>query len=449
MLSTHQTKISPGRILLSSFMFVIAIGTTLLSLPIAQVKELPFINVLFTAASTTCVTGLQVVPLSSFTFFGQFVILCLIQIGGLGLMTLSFFLISLFLDLGMATQLVAGQMLDFKIWSRIKSFLLLIISITFGIEFIGAACLYLPFRATMETSEAIFHSIFHSVSAFCNAGISLIDNSPQLYQSHPFILSTLSFLVFAGSLGFIVWYELLEKLKLYIASLFGQRRHILFTLHTKIVLLSSTVLVLVGAIVPWIIEHFYSFKELSYSKSFFISFCNSLSLRSAGFHIIDIDKASLATLVIFLILMFIGASPNSTGSGVKTTTFVISFATMSAIIQNRNSIELFGRTIPMDIMYKAIAIIALSITWIVSLVLILLITDSNFTFFQIFFEAISAFSTCGLTTGITPHLSVVGKSALMLSMLVGRIGSLTLILALRRKKAKALYHYPEERLALS
>jgi trk system potassium uptake protein len=449
MLSTHQTRFSPGRILLSSFLFVIAIGTILLSLPIAQVTELPFINVLFTAASTTCVTGLQVVPLSDFTFFGQCVILCLIQIGGLGLMTLSFFLISLFLDMGMATQLIAGQMLDFKIWSRIKSFLLLIISITFGIELIGAASLYLPFRATMEPAQAIFSSIFHSVSAFCNAGISLMDNSPELYQNHPFILSTLSILVFAGSLGFIVWYEILEKAKLYIGSLFGRPHHILFTLHTKIVLYSSMVLVLIGTLIPWIIEHFYSFKDMSYSKSFFLSLCNSLSLRSAGFHIIDIDKASLATLVIFLILMFIGASPNSTGSGVKTTTFVISFATMLAIIRNRNSIELFGRTIPMDIMYKAIAIISLSLTWVISLILVLLLTDSNFSFFQLFFEAISAFSTCGLTTGITPHLSIIGKSALMLSMLVGRIGSLTLILVLRRKKQKALYKFPEERLALS
>jgi len=448
MIHQNVTKFSPGRILLFSFLFVITIGAILLALPQSQTTHISLFNVIFTSVSTTCVTGLKVVPMSSFTFFGKCIILCLIQIGGLGLMTLSFFLISLFLNLGMATQIVAGQLLEFNLWSKTKNFLFLIIGITFTIESIGAICLYFPFRATMKPTSALFSAFFHSVSAFCNAGISLSDKGLTDYHGALFPLGILAFLVFSGSLGFLVWSELLVKLKLHIRSLWKQPELIKFSLHTKLVLTTSAILIMVGGIITWLIEYHHSLKKFSLTKGIFISFFHTISLRSAGFHMMNLKHASSATLLLFMILMFIGASPSSTGSGIKTTTFALSIATIGSIIKNRTAVEIFGRTIPYDQVYKAITIIALGIIWLISLTFFLLLTEKNLTFFQIFFESVSAFSTCGLSRNVTPQLSTIGKILIMITMIVGRIGSLTLVLGLRRKSEKILYNYPEERIAL-
>lgn len=439
---------SPGRVLLFSFLFVIGIGTLLLALPQARTVDLSWLDLLFTAVSTTCVTGLRVIPMSSFTTFGKAVILCLMQIGGLGLMTLSFFFISLFLNLGMATQLIAGEILEFKWWSRIKSFLMVIVSITVGAELIGACFLYFPFRQTMDTYPAIFYAFFHSVSAFCNAGISLFDNGITSFTVHPFPLLVLASLVFMGGVGFIVWIELFNKLAAFLKRLAGAKKHIAFSLHTKLVLLTSILLIFVGTVGTWLLEYRHTFKDMSFFQGLFASFFNAVSIRNAGFEFLNLQNTTLATLLIFLFLMYIGASPSSTGSGIKTTTFAVFFATMSSIIRGREDVEIFGRSIPTDQVYKAISIIALSGTWIVTLTFVLLLTEPNVAFLKLFFEAISAFSNCGLSTGITPTLSISGKSLVMITMIVGRIGSLTLVLALRKKKKKYLYTYPEERVAI-
>jgi|SaaInlLV_10m_DNA_2_1039722.scaffolds.fasta_scaffold00928_5 trk system potassium uptake protein len=449
MLQPHATKFSPGRILLFSFLFVITIGSILLSLPISRTTDISLLNIIFTTTSTTCVTGLKVVPMSAFTFFGKCIILCLIQIGGLGLMTLSFFLISLFLNLGMSTKIVAGQLLEYGFWSKTKNFLFLIIGTTFIVELAGAIFLYFPFKEHMSKVDAIFSAFFHSVSAFCNAGITLFDNGLEPYKTSLLPLGILAFLVFAGSLGFLVWNEFLIKIKTFLRSLKTKQKHINFSLHFKIVMVTSLILVFVGAIITWLIEYQHSLKGVGIIKSIFISLFNSMSLRSAGFQMINMQHASTATLLIFLVLMFIGASPSSTGSGIKTTTFALSIATIGAIIKNRTSVEIFGRTVPYDQIYKAITIISLSIIWIFSLTFILLLTENDLGFFKIFFEAISAFSTCGYATETTPHLSTIGKILIMITMIIGRVGSLTLILGLRKRKQKLLYSYPKERIAIS
>ena len=440
---------SPGRILFSSFVFVITAGALLLALPQSRTTSIPFLDLLFTSASTTCITGLTVVPISSFTAQGKMILLCLIQLGGLGLMTLSFFFISLFLNMGMATQLMAGELLEFKWWSRIKNFLFLIIGITFVTELIGATLLFLSFRQTLPIDKAIFHSVFYSVSAFCNAGISLTPTQ-VLNPSHlaPLFLSTISFLVFAGGIGFLVWFELGKKIKTFFQTLRGKKTFFRFSLHTKIVMLTSFILIIVGALGTWLLEAQNTLQEASAAKSFFVSLFNSISIRNAGFQIFNLEHVSLATLLLFMFLMYIGASPGSTGSGIKTTTLALFIATMVAFIRNREEVELFGRTIPQDQIYKAIAIVALSATWILGLTFLLLATETTFSFVQILFEAISAFSCCGLSIGITPYLSSFAKILLIITMIVGRIGSLTLILALRKKRKTHKYHYPEERVTI-
>jgi trk system potassium uptake protein len=441
-------QFSPGRILLISFAVIILVGTTLLSMPQARVVDISFIDLLFTSASATCVTGLTIVPISYFTFFGKCIILGLIQVGGLGLMTLSFFFVSLFLNLGMATKFMAGQILEFEFWGKVRNFLIMIIGVTFGIELIGALLLYLPFRQNLGPEQAMFAAIFHSISAFCNAGICLYENNVMYYSQHSFLLLVISVLVFAGGIGFIVWYELANFFKSCIKKLQGEEKVFHFSLHTKIVLITSVSLILIGTFFIWGIEQHNTLKGMDTIKGFINSFFISTTLRSAGFSTFRVDEASLATLLIFLILMFIGGSPSSAAGGIKTTTFVLFLATVTSMAKGKSVIEIGGRTIPIDQIYKATVIIASATAWVFITTFILLLTDQSFSFIQILFESISAFTTVGLSTGITPHLSAYGKTLLLISMIVGRIGSLTLVLAIRRQKEKDLYRYPEERIIL-
>lgn len=431
---------TPGRVLLFSFLFAITLGTILLALPQSRLVSIPLVDLFFTATSATCVTGLLVTPLSYFTPFGHVVLLCLIQLGGLGLMTLSFFFLSLFLNLGMTTQAMAGEILEFRWWSKIKTFLFLIVSITLITELIGAACLYFPFRKTFPPMQAAFHALFHSVSAFCNAGITLFPHGKLPIATNPLSLGVLALLVFFGGIGFIVWFEL--------ASKFSVKKRFHLSLHSKIVLSTSFLLIIGGAVLTWLLEHNHSIKQLNLANGLIISVFNSISIRCAGFQIFNLEQATLATLLLFMFLMYIGASPGSTGSGIKTTTFAIFCATIAAIVKNRKDVELFGRKIPQTQVYKAISIIGLSFAWIFVLTFILLITEPQFSFIQIFFESVSAISTTGLSTGITKYLSTIGKLLLSVTMIVGRIGSLTLVLALRKKQNKLPYKYPEESVAI-
>ena len=439
---------SPGRVLLASFAFVIIVGTVLLSLPQAQEVKMSILDVLFTATSTTCVTGLHVVPISHFTFFGKCVMLALMQIGGLGLMTLSFFFVSLFLNLGMASRMIAGQLLDFASWGKIRSFLLIIIGLTIFIEVIGALLLYIPFSKTLNSSDAIFYAIFHSVSAFCNAGTSLFEHGFFPYANSPFALITTSFLVIAGGIGFIVWYDLCLLVKRFVLHLRGIPTLFTVSLHTKLVMITTAGLLAGGTVLIWFIERFNTLKDFSFFHSIVGAFFIGTSARSAGMELVDFSHASHATLFILLIFMLIGSSPSSTGGGIKTTSFALFLATVVSIIRNRESVELFGRTIPTDQIYKVMAIIAIATSWIALTTFLLLLIEKDFTFMQILFESVSAFATCGYTTGITTQLSQLSKIVLVVSMIAGRIGSLTIILALRKRKERLLYHYPEERFVI-
>ena len=443
-------NISPGRILLTSFLFVIGVGAFLLSLPQARTVDIPFIDLLFTAVSATCVTGLHVIPMSYLTLFGQCVVLALIQIGGLGLMTLSFFLISLIMDLKLITKLVAGQLLEFELFSKIRTFLALIIGMTFVSELIGTIILYFPFRQFFDTKDAIFHAAFHSVSAFCNSGTSLLANNLAPYSQKPTILIPLALLIFIGGLGFIVWYEIANHLLLKVKKDDEDTlKRMSLSLHTKVALTTSILLVIIGALFFFFLEQGNTLRNFGIIDKIANAFFMSTTTRTAGFNTVNLAQASLPTLFIFIILMFIGASPNSTGGGIKTTTFAIFLATIvSIVLKNKNSVEVSGRRIPVDQIYRTIIIVALGLSWIVLTTLILLLTDKNFSFMQIFFEAVSSFSTSGLSTGITPYLSKMGKFVIMTSMLIGRIGSLTLVLALTTQKTTQLYSYPEERVII-
>jgi trk system potassium uptake protein TrkH len=444
-------NMSPGRILLGSFLLVITIGTILLSLPQARLIDISFIDLLFTATSATCVTGLQVVPMSYFTTFGQCIVLALIQIGGLGLMTLSFFLISLIMNLRLITKLVAGQILEFELYGKIKTFLSLIIGITFLSELAGAITLYFPFSKIFSTKQAIFHSIFHSISAFCNAGTCLLESNMTSYIKQPAILIPISMLIFLGGIGFIVWYEignhLFNKMKRNRQE-GGEPKKVTYSLHTRIVLLTSVILIVLGALFFLLLERNNTLQELTTFEKIINSFFMSITTRTAGFNTANVAHMALPTLFIFIILMFVGTSPNSTGSGIKTTTFTIFLSSIASFAKNKSSVEILGRKIPSNQIYKTTVIVALALSWIGITTFALLLTDKGFSFIQILFESVSAFSTSGLSTGITPYLSQLGKASLIITMIIGRIGSLTLVLALTTKKEVQLYSYPEERVII-
>ncbi len=447
--SAKLAHVSPGRILLMSFLFVIGVGTFLLWLPISRVVDISFIDLLFTSVSATCVTGLHVISMSYFTFFGKCVILALIQIGGLGLMTLSFFLISLILNLRFITKLIAGQILEFELFNKIKTFLTLIIGMTIFSEVVGAIFLYFPFRQIFPTKTAIFYAIFHSVSAFCNSGTSLFENSLAQYTNSASVLLPISFLIFIGGLGFIVWYEIINLIGNFIKNVRNnEKKKLHLSLHTKVVLTTTFTLILIGGLSFMLLEQNSTMLGMGTFNKIVNSIFMSITTRTAGFDSLGTAQLSLPTLFIFIILMFVGTSPNSTGSGIKTTTFALFLKTIGTFVKGKPSVEMYGRRIPNDQVYKTTVIVALALSWIGTTTLLLLITDPNFSFMQIFFESVSAFSTTGLSTGITPHLSEAGKSILMLSMLIGRIGSLTLALALTVKKEMQLFKYPEERVII-
>ncbi len=441
--------ISPGRILLMSFLFVIGVGTFLLWLPISRVVDIPFLDLLFTSVSATCVTGLHVLSMSYFTFFGKCVILALIQIGGLGLMTLSFFLISLIMNLRFITKLIAGQILEFELFSKIKTFLTLIIGMTVVSELIGAIFLYFPFRQIFETKKAIFYAVFHSVSAFCNSGTCLFENSLAQHTQTPLVLIPISLLIFVGGVGFIVWYEIINLIGNTIKNFkTEERKKMCISLHTKVVLTTTFILILMGAFFFMFLEQNSTMQGMGTFNKIVNSFFMSITTRTAGFNTLNTAQLSLPTLFTFIILMFVGTSPNSTGSGIKTTTFALFLKTIGTFVKNKPSVEMYGRRIPSELIAKTTVIVALAMSWIGITTFILLLTEPKFSFMQIFFESVSAFSTTGLSTGITPYLSQAGKALLMISMLIGRIGSLTLALALTVRKEIQLYRYPEERVII-
>ena len=377
---------SVGRLLSISFFLVIAFGYILLSLPMAQLIPMSPLDILFTSTSVTCVAGLRVIPIESFSFFGHLVIFALMQIGGLGLMTFSLFLFSLFSQFGLATTVMAGKLLDFEIMNRVKFFLGMVVTITLVVEGIGTMLLYPFFAAVFPWHKALFYAAFHSVSAYCNAGISLFDTNLQAYQQNIGMLPILGALSLFGGIGFVVWYEMGKRFKYLFLRYIGKEKRLhAFSLHTKLVVWTSFFLLLVGTIVYAASEWNHAWAHLIWYEKIVNAFFLSIVSRSAGFTTTALTEMRSSTLLSMMGLMFIGASPSSTGSGIKTTTIALIFATMLSVIRGRAQVECFGREILNDQIYKAITIFILGICWISMTAFLLLSLEAGHTFIDIFF----------------------------------------------------------------
>jgi trk system potassium uptake protein TrkH len=425
-------------------------GTLLLALPMSRTCDIPFLDLLFTATSVTCVTGLFTVPLECFSTTGHVIILILSQIGGIGLVTLTIFLLSLFMNFGFASQLIASQLLHFEGWKNIRTFIAFILGLTLCVELFGALCFFCIFVSELPLHQAVFLSLFNAVASFCNTGITLPTLSASTYNTSIVMSLTATVLMIFGSLGFVTWNEIVG----YILSMSHHKRY-QFSLQSKIILY-GTVFVISATLLSFLALEWHT--TLAQGPTGLQKYATILfqvvSFRSAGFMTPLFYLFRVPTLLLILFVAFIGGSPGSTSGGVKITTITILIATIRSAIKGRFSVEIRGRSIPIDQVYRALAIISLSVVWICMTTFLLTITEAELPFKALFFEASSAFSNLGMSLGITESLSAYGKIIIMASMIIGRIGSLTLILALkavatRRKQEGVDFSYPEERVILS
>ena len=436
---------NPPVLVMLTFFFTIFIGTLLLMLPVATTngEETTLLGAIFTSTSATCVTGLIVYDTGThFTHFGQMIILTLIQIGGLGIMTISsaFAIIlgqKLSLKRESMMQNVSGESNKLDMINLVKS----VVIVTITLELLGAVIMYFTFISkSYNINQAMYHAIFHSVSAFCNAGFSLYPNSLMIYLDNFNINFVITSLIILGGIGFPV----MKDIQRTITNKFRYKR---LTLHSKIVISSTLTLLLLGTIIFFISEYNNEMKGFSFSDRLFASYFQSVTTRTAGFNTIDTSNISKGSSFISGILMFIGASPGSTGGGVKTTSLVVVLVAVIAMFRGHKDVNIFKRKVSERIIKKVMALVAASISFLTLMIFLLLIFEP-FTSEKIIFEAISAFGTVGLSMGITNSLSGAGQVIIVLLMYLGRVGPLTLMFAISETKDRSYFTYTEEKISI-
>ncbi|MEA1973014.1 MAG: TrkH family potassium uptake protein [Candidatus Cloacimonadota bacterium] len=437
---------NPAFFFILSFVFTILFGTSLLMLPFSTIGEnsASFLDALFTSTSATCVTGLVVESTGNYySQFGQIVIILLIQIGGLGIMTISTaFAIILGQKMTMQSeslmQNVVGESSRLDMMTLVKNILL----VTILLEVIGAIFLYFTFRNSSTNFSPIYSSVFHSISAFCNAGFCLNDNSFEDYYGNANITLIISSLIILGGLGFSVMMDLKKN----IFKRFNPSR---LTAHSKVVVITSILLIAIGFLLYFFTEYNSTMKDFSPSERILSSYFQSVTTRTAGFNTIPNGELTDSSYFITLLLMFIGASPGSTGGGIKTTALVVLFMTVYSIIKNSKEVTVFQRRIPTETIKKIIALISISllVLFILFFLLIFLKPDAISTK-EILYEAISAFGTVGLSMGITSSLNMTSKMIIIILMFFGRVGPLTIIYALSRKSKRSTIQYTNATLGI-
>lgn len=431
----------PSLLVVTSFALLIAVGTVFLSLPAAAPDghRIAPIDALFTATSATCVTGLIVLDTPrDFSTFGHIVILLLIQIGGLNIMVLSTFAaVLLGKSVGLRGEAALGDVLDLSSPAAATRLVVFIVLATVVVEGVGAFVLGLGWVAHGAAPlTAAWQGVFHSVSAFCNAGFALQSDSLVMFSSHPLMLLTFSVLIVAGGLGFAVLAVLWARLR--------GGRHRGLEVQTRVVVASSAVLIAVGWLLVAGLEWGGGLDGLSTTDRVVNALFQSVTARTAGFNSIAVDSFHPATVLTMMVLMFIGASPGGTGGGIKTTTAVVLLAAIPALARRRADLVLFRRRLPLSTVYRAAAIAVIGLGSVLLSACILMATQEG-PFESLLFEAVSAFGTVGLSLGATASLDGFGKVVVALAMLAGRVGPLTLALLLGQARETRL-SYPRARI---
>lgn len=437
------SNINPARLVLLSFFSVIVVGMLLLMLPAATTDSLglEFIDALFMATSAVCVTGLIVVDTAThLTMFGQGVILVLIQLGGIGVVTFATFL-AMYLSggFGLAERNVLKETISGEEVNTIAKTMKRIVVLTFSVELIGFIAYYISWSGAIhDTGERLWFSLFHTVSAFCNAGFSVFTNSladPMNATYLPVNITTMV-LIIIGGLGFTTIWESINRFT-------GKSQRKKYSIHSIIVFRMTAILIVGGTILVLILEWNSVLADYSFGKKLLLSTFQSVTSRTAGFNTLDTGALSAGATLIVVLLMTIGASPSSTAGGLKTTTIYVLYKSMLANILGTDRVEIANRTVPNAVVLRAITAVFLALMVMIG-GLILLTIFEEFSFIDILFEQVSAFMTVGLSRGITAELSEPGKLVIIFSMFAGRVGMLTVAVAFAHKISSRNYKYPEE-----
>lgn len=446
-----KKNLSPFKVLAIGFASVILIGGILLSLPISSVKG-EFTNLLdtiFTATSAVCVTGLIVKDTGLYwSVFGQWVIIILIEIGGLGFMALStIFALLLGKKISLKERLVMQEAYNTFSLQGVISHVRYMILFTLSVQGVAALVLMTQFIPMYGLGKGVYFGIWHAISAFNNAGFDLLGNftSVTVINTNKVVLITLATLINIGGLGYLVWRELISGIR-------SKKKIKNFTLHSKVVLTMSVGLIVLGTLVFLIFEwnNPNTMQGMRFSDKIANSYFSGTTPRTAGFNSISNSDMSPAGKLITMLYMFIGGSPGSTAGGVKTTTLGIVIFTLISVIKGREDVEIYKRKLSQSTVYRAIAVFLLGIAIVVIGIMILSIAEVGASFEAIVYEVLSAFGTVGLTMGITPGLTAVSKVTLSIIMYMGRVGPITVMLALagKQSKSKTNIKYPEGKLLI-
>ena len=433
----QRVRASTTHIILLSFLIAILIGALLLSFPISSAdgKAKPFLDALFTATTSTCVTGLVVTPtVSSWSVFGQAVILILIQIGGLGVITImSGLMILLHKKIGIGDRLLLQDAFNLNSLSGLVRFVKKVVGGTFIIEGIGAL-LYMMVFVPRFGAKGVWISVFTSISAFCNAGIDIIaENSLCDYALNPIINIVTSSLIILGGIGYIVWWDVLRVLRLRRTKKVRFFRAL--TLHSKIAITATLILILAGTVLIFAFEYNnpQTIKDYTLLQKIEVSLFQSVTTRTAGFATVPQENLTNASAFVCLLLMFIGGSPVGTAGGIKTVTFAVLVASAFASVRNKENTEVFGRQLTKQAVSKAVAVTCMSfIIMFTSTVFLSAVTEANAL--DIIYETVSATATVGLTRNFTASLSSIGKIIIIVTMYLGRVGPISLAVAFKRGK---------------
>ncbi|EAS65842.1 TrkH family potassium uptake protein [Photobacterium angustum] len=436
----HKKRWSEPQIIIFSFLAILIPAAILLTLPAFSVSGLSFADALFTATSAISVTGLGVVDTGShFSTSGKVLLMLLMQIGGLGQMTLSAVLLYMFgLRLSLRQQALTKEQLGQDKFTNIRRLVKHIIIFVLICELIGIFFLSLRWVPQMGWEQGLFFAVFHSISAFNNAGFSLFSDGLTRYVDDPLVIITISSLFILGGLGFTVISDIKRN---------AHRGFHFLSLHSKIMIIATPILLFAGTLMIWLLEHHnsHTLGPLNESGQWLAAFFQSATARTAGFNSVDIGKFTEPTMLVMMLLMLIGAGSTSTGGGIKVSTFVVAILATWSFLKQRDRVVLFKRTISNQTVTKSLAIIVVSGILLTIAMFALMITEKA-PFYEVMFETISAFATVGVTAGLTATLSEPGKYIMIVVMIIGRLGPLTLAYMLARPKP-TLLRYPEDNVA--
>lgn len=460
-------KTNPALLLVAGFALIIFFGTLLLLLPRSTIEHfrLPLADALFVSTSAVCVTGLSPVDLAhTFTLEGQIVIMLLIQIGGLGVMTItSFFALFFMGSTSLYNQFALRDMLGSDAFSSLISTLLNILIFTFTIEAIGTLLIWISIHSTMNMTlnEEIFFSVFHAVSAFCNAGFSTLTGNlgnPAILYNHNWFYIIISILIILGGIGFPILVNFKNVLAFHIKSfcmkLFKKnykqiRYQHLTNINTKIVIVTTSILIVFGTIIIAILEWNNAFVHMDIEDKIVQSFFNSVTPRTAGFNSVDLTNFSLLTIIVYSVLMWIGGGSQSTAGGIKVNTFAVAISNFFSVIRGKTSVTLFNRELSAESVRRASATIFGSLITIIVFFLILVAMEPEISPKGLLFETISAYCTVGSSLNITPLLADNSKIIVSVLMFIGRVSLITILMSVIQQKGNTKYRYPKDNVIIN